>query len=127
MGCVSYHIYETYETYETQSRWVVRAWNCAPSGILFASCQHWDIQPGTSNIHFTLAGPEGPVPKLIRSNITISGIIIIYPVPKPIRDAYTYKQILQDNICPKKAEILESKLYSRGHFVSQQLHCLNSY
>ena len=88
--------------YETQSRWVVRAWNCAPSGILFASCQHWDIQPGTSNIHFTLAGPEGPVPKLIRSNITISGIIIL-------------------------AEILESKLYSRGHFVFQQLHCLNSY
>ena len=47
-------------------RRVVRAWNCATSGIQFASCQHWDIQTEVTTVSFTLAGPEGPVNKSIR-------------------------------------------------------------
>ena len=44
----------------------MRAWNCAASGIQFASCQHWDIQANITTVSFSLAGPEGPMAKRIR-------------------------------------------------------------
>ena len=50
---------------------MVRAWDCEGSGILFAKCQHWDIQPGTTTVNFTLAGPKGPVSKMIRQRNSI--------------------------------------------------------
>jgi len=54
--------------------WVVRAWNCEGSGILFASCQHWNIQPGTNTVNFSLAGPRGQVAKMIRQRQSL-----VYP------------------------------------------------
>ena len=55
----------------------MRAWNCAPSGIQFASCQHWDIQPDVTTVSFSLAGPEGPVTKRIlqRQSLVWPGVI----------------------------------------------------
>ena len=52
----------------------MRAWNCEGSGILFASCQHWDIQPDATTVNFTLAGPEGLVSKMIRQKQSL-----VYP------------------------------------------------